>query len=606
MSFEKTVEQLAIPTRTLGTLSFCEPVPKHMSEWISHLPMVNLGESSRQLYHAIIELNQLNCDFDTRIALLEILRKPTVSVCGALSKHYLNQPLILPDKARKIARLAIALNNHLAIGYKIAVNEYSKTKNLFAARKTKKSAALAVHRAMSALNQNILRFSQLYTRVPDIVWEELHQFYLIGESNKLLDISIDDTSKEFLTKSTIADIYKQGLTLGCCKPNQMQQQDIKKLFDATEYWSQHINVGPVTNLSKYIIDLGGDKPPIHRDFTEHKKTAMLRGIDFADLLKLLQQFLRQAGATGDAYVKGITVPRSVTEDLVRYLIKTWGSVNDRAANRVANDKMVKLCVGFSATHYFVAGGVDFETQTNRDEAGAGDPDDLRETFRSANVKSISDVEDRWAGGFDVNNDLAVRSAFNTSGIDYRAPESKQEVAEEAPTEHGYITYEARILDSSPFGYCIKWLNDVPAEIKTGEIIGVSEGSEHTWSIGVIRWLNQLAPEETLIGVEIVAPNAIPCGVKVLMKGKRKSEYIRALIMPPLDQKSSYPNLITPNLPFREGLKVIVNQYGEIRQGILADRETLTSRFSRFVFETELTAIAVDDDDGDSEDIWPDI
>ena len=86
MSFDKTAEQLAIPEATLGTLSFCEPTAKHMGDWISHLPMINLGESSRQLYHAIIELNQLNCDFDTRMDLLEILREPIVSVCGALSK----------------------------------------------------------------------------------------------------------------------------------------------------------------------------------------------------------------------------------------------------------------------------------------------------------------------------------------------------------------------------------------------------------------------------------------------------------------------------------------------------------------------------------------
>ncbi len=603
MSFDKTAEQLAIPTRTLGTLSFCEPIPKHMSEWINQLPMVNLGESSRQLYHAVIELNQLNCDFDTRISLLEILREPIVSVCGALSKYYLNQPLLLPNKARKIARLAMALDNNLAIGYKIAINEYSKTKNLFAARKTKKTAALAVHRAMSALNQNVLRFSQLYNKVPDAIWQELHQFYLIGESNKLLDIAVQDTTTEFLTNSTIADVYKKVLMLGCCKPNQMQQQDIKTLFNACEYWCQHISVGPTTNNTKFVVDLGNHKPPIYRDLVDQKITAMLRGINFTDLLQLLQQYLRQADATDGAYVKGITVPQTVTTDLARYLVKTWGSIADRESNRVANDKPVKLCVGFSATHYFVAGGVDFETQLHKGESGEDDPN---EVFESANVKSINDVQDRWAGGFDVNNDLAMRQASNTSGVGYRAEQAPEA---EAATKHGagveYETYKAHILDSSPFGYCVKWLNDIPAEIKTGEIIGVNEGVQHTWSIGVVRWLNQLASEETLMGVEIVAPNAIPCGAKVLMRGKRKSDYIRALIMPSLDHNNPYPNLITPNLPFRDGLKVMVNQYGEISQGLLAGRETLTSRFSRFVFESEMTAMIQDDDDL-GEDIWPDI
>ena len=150
------------------------------------------------------------------------------------------------------------------------------------------------------------------------------------------------------------------------------------------------------------------------------------------------------------------------------------------------------------------------------------------------------------------------------------------------------------------------MDAVPDGVRTGEIIGVNEGVEHSWSIGVIRWLNKIGAGETLMGIEIIAPNAVPCGVKVLMKGKRKSDYIRSLIMPGKNPDSGYPTLITPNLPFRNGLLVLVNQYGEVIQGLLADRESITSRFSKFTFESQLDLVVEDNDENQAEDIWPDV
>jgi len=139
------VKELSIPERTLRTLSFCEPTPRHLEEWLTHLPMVNLGEASRQLYHAIIEINQLIIEPDLRIKLLELLRPPILRICDALNKYYLNQPLLLPEKARKVSRLAMALDNHLAVGYKIVVHDNAKSDYSLLSRKPRKLSTLAIH-----------------------------------------------------------------------------------------------------------------------------------------------------------------------------------------------------------------------------------------------------------------------------------------------------------------------------------------------------------------------------------------------------------------------------------------------------------------------------
>ena len=50
---------LRVPEQKTASLSFCDTTPKAFRVWIDQLPMANIGEVSRQLYHAIIELNHL-------------------------------------------------------------------------------------------------------------------------------------------------------------------------------------------------------------------------------------------------------------------------------------------------------------------------------------------------------------------------------------------------------------------------------------------------------------------------------------------------------------------------------------------------------------------
>ncbi|HET8704902.1 MAG TPA: molecular chaperone, partial [Pseudomonadales bacterium] len=115
------VLQLRVPAQDLSRLSFCAAQPKKIQEWVAALPMVNVGESAKQLYSAVQELNRLQIDAISRFQMLEMIRPALHYVCDALGKHYLNQPLILPEKASKVANLAQALQNHFVTGYKIVV-----------------------------------------------------------------------------------------------------------------------------------------------------------------------------------------------------------------------------------------------------------------------------------------------------------------------------------------------------------------------------------------------------------------------------------------------------------------------------------------------------
>ena len=606
-------KELSINERTLRTLSFCEPTPRHMADWVKDLPLVNLGEASRQLYHAIIELNQLIIEPEIRIKLLEILRTPIQFVCNSLSKHYLNQPIILPEKARKVARLAMALDNHLAIGYKIVVHDNAKADHSLLARKSRKLSTISIHRAISILTKVIVRSCELYIHAPEKTWQELHKLYLIAESNKIQDAIVEDEDNVFLVKSTIADAYKRSILIGCCNPNQIRQRDIKGIYDATEMWTKKIHITPVNNTSNFVVNLGSDTPPIHRDLARKKLTLFYRAIDLSPLLKMLKEYLAQPEGVHDAFVKGITVPKSVSADLVTYLVKIWSSLTERAFSRAESDKQITLSIGFSSAHFFVSGGVDFASQLQRGTA-TPTPAKPKHTFISQDIKSLYTQKDAWSAGFDVDReDLPNDPLRNLDSVNYSATTGDQAATaaiEDEPRNQSLktpIQYPAQLLDTSPNGYRIKWQNTAPKEIKTGEIIAINEGISHTWSIGVIRWINnQPTPPEAQMGVELIAPGAIPCGAKVVTKTKRRSDYMRALLLPAsrgLDQPAS---IFTPNLPFKSGVKIIVNQYGEVSHGHLGERLSSTGSFSQFVYHPDIGTDVRDESDDNIEDLWPDI
>ncbi|MEG6738785.1 molecular chaperone, partial [Pseudomonas aeruginosa] len=58
---------------------------------------------------------------EARLQLLELFRQEVHFVCAHLERHILNQAIVLDERPLKIANLCQALQNHLAICYKLIV-----------------------------------------------------------------------------------------------------------------------------------------------------------------------------------------------------------------------------------------------------------------------------------------------------------------------------------------------------------------------------------------------------------------------------------------------------------------------------------------------------
>ncbi len=561
--------ELKVPEQKTASLSFCDTTPKAFRVWADQLPMANTGEASRQLYHAIIELNHLFLSPLQRMQFLEIVRDKIHFVCNELSRHFLGLAIALPEKQRKIANLTQALQLHLAAGYKLCLLEYVDNGGV---DKHRRQIAMAIHRAMSELAATILRSHQLYCPSPANSWLECHRMFRFAHRNKLANMEVDDDTLTHRRASTVGDSYKRILLLGCARPNQLRQAELTQVYELFESWTEHCQCAPDLGPdSLFVINMEKDNPPVYRSLLENTPGNESFSFDTRDLSTLLAETLhaRRHDSHGGEALK---ISSKVSDTLLTHLSQALGILAKRNFNRIASQGTLEVCVGLTAAHYFVAGQKVFSEFLDGNESSHHESDNLF-------IRNVNRKADAWSGAHDAGpNEDRLHSAdapinFRTSGGSQQ-PSAVQD--KNRPRSH-----HALLINTSPGGYCVAWESNVPASLQAGEILGVREQSSHPWSIAVVRWLRQIRNQGTQVGIELLAPSAAPCAVRLIQKVGNSSEYLRGLLLPEISVVNQAATLITPRLPFQTGSRISLLHDGREDQGQLLKKVSATGSISQF-------------------------
>ncbi|KPP99849.1 hypothetical protein [Marinobacter sp. HL-58] len=560
---------LRVPEQKTASLSFCQTSPKAFRDWVNQLPMANIGEASRQLYHAIIELNQLFISPQQRLQLLELIRPKIHFVCSELSRHYLGMAVALPEKQRKIANLSQALQLHAASGYKLCVLEFLDNGGL---DKNRKAVATAIHRAISELAATIVRSHQLYCPSPAQSWLECHRLFRFAHRNKLNGISVDDETLNHRRNSTVEDSYKRILLLGCARPNQLRQAELAQVYELFENWTHLVSCGPDTDDdSLFVVNMERDTAPIYRSLLEQKPGNDSYNFDTRELSEQITESLHTRNQKDGQNGSQLELPSRVSDTLLTHLSQALGILAKRNFNRIASQGTLEICVGLTATHYYVAGNKTFNEFVSGNDNGRHEQDN--QFLRSSRRR-----EDAWAGAHDAGpNDDPIQSA--DTPINFRnsigaTPDSEYD--RRRPQSH-----HALLINTSPGGYCVGWETNVPASLQAGEVLGVREQSNHPWSIAVVRWIRQVRNQGTQVGIELLAPSAAPCGVRLIQKVGNSSEYLRGLLLPEISVVNQAATLITPRLPFQSGSRISLLHDGREDQGTLSRKISATGSISQF-------------------------
>jgi hypothetical protein len=564
--------KLDIPAQDLAALSFCRSEPDAIKAWVRTLPMANLGSVTRSLYQALGELNRIKLSPQQRFDILENLRHVVKFAYDGLKKHYLNQPVLLPEQPKKVALLSEALINRLVEGYRVVASQCQDKMRGFSLNKPNALMAAACYRAISDSRLNLLRSFQLYQPASTSLWLNIHQTYLAAEQFKLLQTDIAELIHHD-TPCRVHDSYIHINLLGCVKANQLRQEDIQLICDKSLEWVQYVHLSPISYESDkaFIIDPMMDNPPVYQKFYLGDFNSHCRCLDTTKLIEHLKIKV-DPELTGE--------DTKLTHNLVNHIILAWGILSDRTFMRLESNDSLAICTGLSTTHFFVSGGISFNELIKSDSH----EDEIEDKSFQVDAAGNKVVEDVWGSAFDSKvRDHSTH--IELESIDYHVRSDGSSPSHGENDKEKYHDFEASMINISPGGYCLEWPDEPPAQIRTGEIIGIKEKHHSAWSIGVIRWVRQGDDGGMRMGVELLSPTAAPYGAKVLSaRGENTSEYMRVMVLPEIKSIGQPMTMITPAVSFKEGHKAVLIQSGHVSTVLLTKRTAATGSFYQFEFQ----------------------
>lgn len=540
-------------------------------DWLEKLPKTNLGQTAKALYGAINELNRLQTTPATRLQLLEVLRPALHATTVSLRRHYLNQPIQLPEQPQQVARLSHVLHEQLAIGYVlVAIHTHTLGKQAGFSQPLG-AIATAIHRGIVEHSQNLLRDFQLYRNPHPGCWATLHRLMSLAEE---LDLAHTMVADPLAGDCSIETAYLRALLLGSCRPNQLRQENLGKVFQYALSWTAPVMLVPATQ-GALIVDRLSDEGPVYREFAQITTHSV--GIDTA---RIAQQLRIQADepeptAFGEDHL---------SRELLLHLAQSWSTYGSREFARLETVEPVEIAAGLTAAHHFVGGEIDFNRLINEDgfpNLGIADENPfLRSTAPVAEKRTPKDI---WSSPYSPEG--AVNVSLEILNDD--RPHASRIGAQATPTSpkrerDKFQTQTVERINVSPGGLCIKWPPQSPLQIRTGEVVAVRENTTKNWTIAVIRWI-QLIDAGPRLGLQLLSPSGAAYGARPINKTGPLGDYLRALVLPEIKQIEQPTTLLVPRLPFRTGQKVSLRHRNKETQVQLTRKILSTDAFSQFEF-----------------------
>lgn len=573
--------KLHTPPQDLAAPSLFAANVEAASAWLAALPKANLGQTARAVYRAVNELNRVKLLPSLRLQLLETIRPAVHLTSAGLRRHYINQPIVLSEQARQVARLTHELHEQLAIGYTLCATETIALGKQSGFAQLPPAIATAAQRGIAEHSLNLLRDYQLYRDPHPGCWSAIHQLALLAREWHLEATPIADAQ---CGDHTLQANYLRALLLGSAKSSQLRQDDLNKIFQHAPAWSALVKFSDRNAL--LVFDPHSDDAPIYRQFAAASDNWL--GLDTTQLaLHLAQQ--RERAEAASAFGE-----QHLSADLLAHLAHTWGSVSTRAFLRVDVQEQINIALGLTATHHFLAGEGDFQTLLNSvPQATLTLQDD--NPFLRAHTMARTVKKDVWDTAYAPGARL---TEISIDSIDYHIRQEQEKTAT-AKEREKYRSHSVERVNISPGGFCVSWPPTDPAQLRTGEIIGINEQRNPQWSIGVVRWLRSTTQGPQL-GIELLSPCAHPFGARAIHKSGPQGDYLRALVLPAVKQTGQPTTLLVPRLAFRAGQKVSLLCHDRETRVQLIKKVASTPSFSLFEFR-RLSAIKLDADSGPSHD-----
>jgi len=546
-----TSDIFQIPTELkLDQLSFCASNAKALQEWVSGISILQLGNSSKSLFSALLEISELECSETLRFDLIQILHPTLENVLTSLEKHFVNQGLITTDRNDQIIELAMLLRSHFAKVYidiakrchhELSHHHFSlfklgRKKSLTTAR------MVATYYALQQLSLLLYQQHMLYGQPVIGQWLAAHQLLECAIQNNFYLTNINQVLGTQHELQNISQAYAQLILLDIFNTHQIRPAEIQGLYLCSFDWAKLVHILPKeTTLSRYVVDSSKDLPPVYNSrLADHFKPSVF--ISTQNLLEHLS-----GTQSKNAQYLSRNEKLFLTPALHFHIYNSLTTTMERRHERYEYSAHLNICFGLSVAHFYLSKGKNFH-ETLDVEAG---------------------YQLQSASNFVSATDSSVPGTF--SHLKALDREAKQ-------------IHHAEVLDISVNGYRIKWTGFTPPNLKTGEFILVQENAQSQWRGGVIRWIKQSTEKSLELGLEILAQDLFPCAVYARLDRNIKNYQPALLVQTTQLDQISNSIIVSGVQMFREKQTIHLHVDGQELKIYLTKAQLITQSFIRFEYE----------------------
>lgn len=533
-------------------LSFSDATVAAITEWVSSLSIMQLGDTTESILQALYEIAELKCSETLRFDLIQALHPTIENVLQSLEKNFQNQGLFHSDRNKHIIELTTRVRTFFADIYidiaqrsevvlkqqKVSFFKFSEKRNLKTAR------TLATYYALQQLGLLLVQQQMLYSTALSNQWLMTHFLYELAQKNQEHLININQLQGTNHIIRNIEQAYAQVLLLEIFNTHQIRPSEIYALYQCSFDWAQLVQVLPrESSLSRYIIDGSKDHPPVYN----RKQHESFKPNIFIATQSLLQHINLTIQKDDEYLSKNEKVYFSAT--LKFHVQNVLGTTSERLHERYEYSAQLQICFSLLTAHFYLSKAKNFhETLHLKDHFG---------------IQSESSL-------------VAERANTHDSSIQRQLKLLDRQAKQ---------VYQSQVLDISINGYRVLWSNqEAPQNLRTGEFILMNENLQNKWKGGVIRWIKQSVNKSYEIGLEVIAQDMYPCAVKV-HADRSTFNYHPCLFVQIQHLESISSTLILPNLAFFKEQQAIYLRLGEQELKVYLTKTVLmTQSFIQFDFE----------------------
>ena len=481
---------------------------KSFESWVEGLPTGNVGQTAKELYVKLKEMNRTEIPPTDRMRLLGLLDQPLQFVLQTLAENYLHEPPPLSKRNKSAAELVFALCILVIQAYKMALNQFHHES--LAGRVFHKSGrAEAIHKVIYFLGQMLLRSFQLYQPAPKWLWHEIHGLYIYAVDHHLHEKLLENEDPRSGGLQTAASLYKQILLLSLSGPYRMLQGEVGRVYMALQRWAPKSNLVELgradTDAALFVVDGKADEAPRYRGLGDDQQIEKGWVLDTRGLSEYLAEELEGIKATSRAVGSNrpMGAKDAVSAELLDRLMLTWGIGVKRATDRTESSGDVLLYSGLDSLYSMLGGGMVSDAMD-----GFYGMESLAQ-----DEKGKQDEPETYHPEFDEH---VVEGAGHLSSLDDGSAAAElSKPVEIIDSSDQTETEEARdcwIIDESESGFHLGWYGSGRTSVHVGELVGVQKrisGLLGDLHIGVIRWLMSEGGETVDFGVELFQGDTAP-------------------------------------------------------------------------------------------------